>query len=119
MSDKAERMRALNDQLRTTFVGGAVMITQGVYAIPIPRRKLILEQVRGFAAFTPDNDPYGEHDCPSPAVRERAGKHGDGEIGWCAAVGNGFDDARRHEGERGEVPDVALDLVLAAGDLLE
>jgi hypothetical protein len=24
-------------------------------------------------------------------------------IGWCAAVGNGFDDARRHEGERGEV----------------
>jgi Protein of unknown function (DUF3768) len=63
MSDKAERMRALNDQLRTTFVGGAVMITQGVEAIPIPRRKLILEQVRRFAAFTPDNDPYGEHDC--------------------------------------------------------
>jgi hypothetical protein len=63
MTNKAERMRALNDQLRTTFVGDAVMITQGVEAIPIARRKLILEQVRGFAAFTPDNDPYGEHDC--------------------------------------------------------
>jgi hypothetical protein len=55
----------------------------------------------------------------SPAVRERAGKAADGEIGWCAAVSDGFDDARRHEGERGEVSDVALDLVLASGDLLE
>jgi hypothetical protein len=36
-----------------------------------------------------------------------------------AAVGNGFDDARRHEGERGKVSDVALDLVLDSGDLLE
>jgi Protein of unknown function (DUF3768) len=71
MSDKAERLRALNDQLRTTFIGGAVMITQGVEAIPIPRRKLILEQVRGFAAFTPDNDPYGEHDC---AILEAEGE---------------------------------------------
>jgi hypothetical protein len=44
-------------------------------------------------------------------VRERAGKAADGEIGWCAAVSNGFDDARRHKGERGEVSDVALDLV--------
>jgi len=63
MTNQAERLRALNDQLRTTFVGGAVMITQGVEAIPIARRKLILERVRQFTAFTPDNDPYGEHDC--------------------------------------------------------
>jgi hypothetical protein len=71
MTDKAERLRALNDQLRTTFIGGAVMITQGLEAIPIPRRKLILEQVRRFAAFTPDNDPYGEHDC---AILEAEGE---------------------------------------------
>jgi hypothetical protein len=50
----------------------------------------------------------------SPAVRERAGKHGDGEIDRCVVVGNGSDDARRHEGERSEVSDVALDLVLAS-----
>ena len=55
----------------------------------------------------------------SPAVRKRAGKHGHGEIGGCAPMGDGFHDARRHEGERGEVSDVALDLVLASGDLLE
>jgi Protein of unknown function (DUF3768) len=71
MTDKAERLRALNDQLRTTFVGGAVMITQGVEAIPIPRRKLILERVRQFSAFTPDNDPHGEHDC---AILEAEGE---------------------------------------------
>ncbi len=71
MTDKAERLRALNDQLRTTFVGGAVMITQGVEAIPILRRKLILEKVRQFAAFTEDNDPYGEHDC---AILEAEGE---------------------------------------------
>jgi hypothetical protein len=41
-------------------------------------------------------------------VRERAGKLGDGEIGQCVAVGNVVDDARRHEGERGEVPDLAF-----------
>ena len=52
----------------------------------------------------------------SPIVRERAGKATDREIGWCAAVNDGFDDARRHEGERGKVSDVALDLVLASGD---
>jgi hypothetical protein len=39
----------------------------------------------------------------SPALREGPGKAADGEIGWCAAVSDGFDDARRHEGERGEV----------------
>jgi hypothetical protein len=39
----------------------------------------------------------------SPAVRELAGKAADGKISGCAAVGNGFDDARRDEGEPGEV----------------
>jgi hypothetical protein len=44
----------------------------------------------------------------SPTLRKRAGKHGDGEIGPCAAVGNGFDDARRHEGARGDVPSLSM-----------
>ena len=35
-----------------------------------------------------------------PAVWEVATKHGDGEIGRCAAASDGFDDARRYEGER-------------------
>jgi hypothetical protein len=71
MTSKAARLRALNDQLRTTFVGGAVMITQGIEAIPIPKRRRILQQVRSFDAFTEDNDPHGEHDC---AILEAEGE---------------------------------------------
>ena len=53
------------------------------------------------------------------AVRERAGEHGDCEIGRCAAAGDSFDDARRHEGERGKVLDVALDLFSLRAYLFE
>ena len=57
MNSKAERLRALNDQLRTTFIGGTVMITKGIEAIPFAKRKRILEQVRSFGAFDAENDP--------------------------------------------------------------
>jgi hypothetical protein len=63
MTIHSERLRALNDALRRSFIGGAVMITPGIEAIPLPRRSSILEKVRAFTAFTPDNDPHGEHDC--------------------------------------------------------
>jgi hypothetical protein len=54
-----------------------------------------------------------------PAMRQRAGERGDREVGGGGAVGDGFDDTWRHEGERNEPPDVALDLVLASGNRLE
>jgi len=58
----AERIRALNDAFRRTFVGGAVMITAGVEAMPLDQRRSLLEKVRAFDAFTDDNDPHREHD---------------------------------------------------------
>ena len=58
----AERIRALNDAFRRTFVGGAVMITAGVEAMARDQRRVLLEKVRTFDAFTDDNDPHGEHD---------------------------------------------------------
>ena len=58
----AERIRALNDAFRRTFVGGMVMITAGVEALPVEQRRMLLEKVRAFDAFTDDNDPHGEHD---------------------------------------------------------
>jgi hypothetical protein len=58
----AERIRALNDAFRRTFVGGAVMITAGVEAMPPEQRRVLLAKVRAFEAFTDDNDPHGEHD---------------------------------------------------------
>ena len=59
---KADRIRELNDAFRRTFVGGAVMITAGVEAMPRDERRSLLEKVRAFDAFTEDNDPHGEHD---------------------------------------------------------
>jgi Protein of unknown function (DUF3768) len=58
----AERIRALNDAFRRTFVGGMVMITAGVEAMPVEQRRSLLAKVRAFDAFTDDNDPHGEHD---------------------------------------------------------
>jgi hypothetical protein len=58
----AERIRTLDDAFRRTFVGGAVVITAGVEAMPVPQRRSLFEKVRAFDAFTDDNDPNGEHD---------------------------------------------------------
>jgi Protein of unknown function (DUF3768) len=58
----AERIRALNDAFRRTFVGGMVLITAGVEAMPGEQRRSLLQKVRAFDAFTDDNDPHGEHD---------------------------------------------------------
>jgi len=59
---KTDRIRALNDDFRRTFVGGMIMITAGVEALPAEQRKSLLAKVRAFDVFTEDNDPHGEHD---------------------------------------------------------
>jgi uncharacterized protein DUF3768 len=61
----AERIRALNEAFRRTFVGGMVMITADVEAMPVDQRRSLLAKVRAFDAFAEDNDPHGEHDFDS------------------------------------------------------
>ena len=56
------RIRELNDAFRKTFVGGRVMLTAGVNALPDADRAALLDKVRTFDEFTKDNDPHGEHD---------------------------------------------------------
>ncbi len=55
-------IRRLNDQLRTTFVGGAILITPGVEALAVDQRSALLAQIRSFDNFSAGDDPYGEHD---------------------------------------------------------
>ena len=55
-----DRIRELNDRARQSFTGCRVVITQGVQAMDDMAD--VLDQVRWYDAFTPDNDPYGEHD---------------------------------------------------------
>ena len=57
------KIARLNDILRSSFTGGSVCMTAGVNALPEPLRLRILDAVRKFDAFTPDNNPYGERDC--------------------------------------------------------
>ncbi len=53
---------ALNDTFRKTLLGGKILLTSGITAFPEKQQQAILAQVQSFSNFTPDNDPYGEHD---------------------------------------------------------
>lgn len=57
-----DKVRQLNDSFRQTFVGGVVLLTNGVHAIEEEVRKDILKKVRDFDNFEFENDPYQEHD---------------------------------------------------------
>jgi hypothetical protein len=57
-----DRIRALNDAFRRSFVGGVVVVTAGVESLPADRRRLILGRIRSFHKFDEDNDPHCEHD---------------------------------------------------------
>ena len=73
MSDKTARIRLLNDVLRTRGIGGRLIITKALASLPYAELNEILLAVQSFDAFTPDNDPWGEHDC---AVLTAAGRQG-------------------------------------------
>jgi hypothetical protein len=68
MTNKTERIRVLNDTLRTKRIGGRIMLTSGVAALPDQARQQAVCAVRDFDAFTPNDDPLGEHDFASLAV---------------------------------------------------
>jgi hypothetical protein len=62
-NDKSKRIAELNDLCRTALgVGGKFIITEGIAALPPEDQSAIREKIECFTDFTPDNDPYGEHD---------------------------------------------------------
>ena len=58
--DQTRCIRELNDLARQTFTGCRVMITPGIQGLE--DTDAVLRKVQLFDQFTPDNDPYGEHD---------------------------------------------------------
>lgn len=59
---RSDRIRLLNDNFRSTFIGGQVVTTAGVADLPIDVKARAFLQVQRFARFDADNDPHGEHD---------------------------------------------------------
>ncbi len=62
VNPRVDRIRALNDALLTSLIGGRVMLTQGVAALGQEAQRQIIEALRRYDDFDADNDPYGEHD---------------------------------------------------------
>jgi hypothetical protein len=55
-------IRLLNDNFRSTFIGGYTVLTHAVSELPIDVKAKALLMVKTFKDFTTGNDPYGEHD---------------------------------------------------------
>ena len=68
MTTKTERIRALNDLLRSQGLGGNIVVTRGIAALPPAMQVDIMRAVQTFTAFDADNDPHGEHDCAALEV---------------------------------------------------
>ncbi len=62
LSETSDRIRVLNDNFRTTFVGGQVVMTQRVSELPIDEKARIILAVQSYTDFDAENDPHGEHD---------------------------------------------------------
>lgn len=52
----------LNDLLRTTFLTGKVVVTEGISSLEPEQREAVITGVRLFDTFIEGDDPYGEHD---------------------------------------------------------
>jgi hypothetical protein len=61
---KRDRIRELNDAFRKNFDStlGRVMLTAGVDSLPSDVRAMAIHKTATFDAFSPENDPHGEHD---------------------------------------------------------
>lgn len=66
-----EKIRALNDALRDLTGEGRICVTSGIARLDETEQAEIMRRVFRYRDFTPENDPYGEHDY---GAFEHAGK---------------------------------------------
>ena len=62
MDSKTARIRALNDELRQNFAGGAAVMTPGIAALGAEAVARIVKTIGVFDDFCHANDPHEEHD---------------------------------------------------------
>lgn len=68
--DQPSPIAALNDAFRRDFRRERLLLTQGVASRGDAELQHLLREVQRFDQFTPDNDPYGEHDFGKVTVEE-------------------------------------------------
>lgn len=59
---RAAAIRDKNDAFRKSFSGGRILLTPGVTNLTAVHQRAVILAVQAFDDFSPDNDPYGEHD---------------------------------------------------------
>ena len=62
MDTRTERIRALNDELRQTLIGGLAVMTPGVSALGQQAVERIVKTIAVYDDFCHANDPHEEHD---------------------------------------------------------
>lgn len=62
ISERTDRIRQLNDQLRTLRGSGKIHIIGALADMGEEMQKEVLTAVATFAGFNEGDDPYGEHD---------------------------------------------------------
>jgi hypothetical protein len=62
MTNKAQQIRALNDDLRQHLIGGGAVITPGIAALGREAIARIVKTIAVYDGFCHDNDPYERHD---------------------------------------------------------
>jgi hypothetical protein len=66
------RIRQLNDEARQHLTDGQVFFTAGITSLPQEEQAAIFQRVCDFDDFSPDNDPFEEHDPRLLRARRRA-----------------------------------------------
>jgi len=61
-AESADRIRLLNDNFRTTFIGGRILTTASVAELAIIAKARLFLAVQSYSAFSEANDPHREHD---------------------------------------------------------
>lgn len=62
ISERTDRIRQLNDQLRTLRGSGEIHIVGALAEMDEETQKKVLTAIMTFAGFNDGDDPYGEHD---------------------------------------------------------
>jgi len=62
VDDQSFKIMSLNDMLRSTGIGWDILVTSGIQALKEDYRNRLISAIINFNQFTPDNDPYWEHD---------------------------------------------------------